>query len=289
MSEPIINHELFEYDQKEPFKIYVSDTNMISENASRMLNHWHEELEMCFVEKGKATHYINGECVHSETGDFIVTNSRFIHNIIPEPEEAEVKVVVIIVKTEFVRENFVDFDKVYFTNDNKKASEEMKCILDQIIESYCKKDCEYQYILTRSRIIELIYYLCKERAQIKQENINVLANIERIKGVIQYVEKHYQEHISQKEVAKKFYFSSVYFSKYFKKCTGRTFTDYVNMYRLVKAREDLIGSRKSISEIALNNGFSDDRRLIITFKKHFGITPLQYRKEYERESHKQES
>lgn len=45
---------------------------------------------------------------------------------------------------------------------------------------------------------------------------------------------------------------------------------------------ELLYSPKSISRVALDNGFSDDRRLIVTFKKRFGTTPLQYRKEYEK-------
>ena len=109
-------------------------------------------------------------------------------------------------------------------------------------------------------------------------DINYLKNIERMKGVIQYVENHYTEPISQSAVAQKFYFSREYFSRYFKKTCGMTFTDYVTQYRLQKAKEDLIGSSASILEIALKNGFSDERRFINSFRKWFGTTPLQYRK-----------
>ena len=40
----------------------------------------------------------------------------------------------------------------------------------------------------------------------------------------------------------------------------------------------LMASNSGILEIALNNGFSDDRRLILAFKEEYGATPFQYRK-----------
>ncbi len=52
----------------------------------------------------------------------------------------------------------------------------------------------------------------------------------------------------------------------------------MTQYRLQRAREDLLESSAGILEIAHKNGFSDERRLINSFKKCFGTTPLQYRK-----------
>jgi AraC-like DNA-binding protein len=88
------------------------------------------------------------------------------------------------------------------------------------------------------------------------------------------------EHITQAEVADKFYFSSVYFSKYFKRCTGMTFIDYLTKYRIRQAKTELLTTDKSILDIALDNGFSDERRLILAFKKYLNDTPLQYKKKY---------
>ena len=35
---------------------------------------------------------------------------------------------------------------------------------------------------------------------------------------------------------------------------------------------------ESIYQVAINNGFSDSRRFILTFQSLYGVTPLQYRK-----------
>lgn len=47
---------------------------------------------------------------------------------------------------------------------------------------------------------------------------------------------------------------------------------------------ELIHTDKTVTLIALETGFADDRRLIIAFKKKHGITPLQYRKKQKNSS-----
>jgi AraC-like DNA-binding protein len=57
-----------------------------------------------------------------------------------------------------------------------------------------------------------------------------------------------------------------------------TYREYLSRYRVEQARVELLATEKSVTEIALDNGFSDDRRFILNFKKYFDMTPLRYRK-----------
>jgi AraC-like DNA-binding protein len=61
-----------------------------------------------------------------------------------------------------------------------------------------------------------------------------------------------------------------------------TFTEYVTRYRIEQARKQLLFTDRSILNIALDNGFTDDRRFILAFKKYYIDTPLQYRKRKEK-------
>jgi AraC-like DNA-binding protein len=58
-----------------------------------------------------------------------------------------------------------------------------------------------------------------------------------------------------------------------------TFKEYLSDFRVNMAREDLQNSVKSILEIALAHGFTDARGYINAFKRIYGTTPLQYRKD----------
>ena len=281
MSESMAKHQLFEYSESMPFHFY----NVTGKpDPGTLLNHWHEELEMAYCLKGNARHYINGECIEARPGRLVVTNSGFIHNIIPDYDVAgcdEVVAIVVIVAPHFLKACFPEYRNIYFLNQDEVASREIQDLMKEIYRfSMEEHHQEYDDLYGKSLVLNLLYNMCKG-GTVKREtvdNVNALKNIERMKGVIQFVENHYSEQITQRVVAEKFYFSQVYFSRYFKKCMGMTFTEYLTSFRLEKARKELVHTTKSVSQIALDNGFSDDRRLIIAFKKKHGITPLQYRK-----------
>ena len=79
-------------------------------------------------------------------------------------------------------------------------------------------------------------------------------------------------------MAQKFYFSRGYFSSFFKKYTGKTFKTYLTEVRILHAESMLKDTDNSISQIAQDTGFNDERRLIETFKKYYHITPGNFRK-----------
>lgn len=281
MSERIATHQLFEYSEEEPFHFIAITRD--TDKGDALINHWHEELEVAFFFAGHSRHYINGEYYEAGAGRLIVTNSEFIHNIITveEGEEDDVAAVVVIIHPKFITNNFPEFQDIYFTNDKLTASEGIRNVMEKIRDYIAlEESAPYRHLYGKSLVLELLFHMSQEGIVLRKDvdNVNVLKNIERIKGVLQFIENHYREHITQEAVAGNFYFSPVYFSRYFKKCTGMTFTDYLALFRLNKAMLDLLETNKSVSQIALDNGFSDDRRLIVTFKKRYGTTPLQYKK-----------
>lgn len=218
----------------------------------------------------------------AKKGRIVVTNSGFVHNIIPDDStrnDDDTIAIVIIIHPKFIESIFPEYKQFYFTNKKEIADEAIRDVILEIV-GCTKEDDPFKYIYIKSLITRLIYLMCKEGIveRTSADDINVLKNIERIKGVIQYVENNYKENITQSMIAEKFHFSAVYFSRYFKNCTGMTFTDYLVSYRIEKARMELINTDKTVTQIALETGFTDDRRLIIAFKKKHGITPLQYRK-----------
>ena len=281
MSEPIAKHQMFEYEINNPFQIINLEGPLICEE--NLLNHWHTELEMAYIFQGQSDHYIDGNCIHAAPGDLVVVNSESIHSIIPDHTACQNRgmiAVVLIISRDFVLECFPDLDCHYFVVSDTLNPIEVRRIMVTLSEK-AKCCCNHEErLLIKGLILELFYYLCQDGYQMKDfvMNINQQKNNERLKGIIQHVERHYMEPITQSDTAKRFYFSKEYFSRFFKRNTGVNFKQYLINYRILKARNELIGTDHSILEIALNNGFSDERRLIESFKKIYQITPLQYRK-----------
>ena len=73
--------------------------------------------------------------------------------------------------------------------------------------------------------------------------------------------------------------SQHYFSDLIKKETGRTPKDHIHDYVIERAKNMLIGSEQSISEIAYDLGFNYPHYFTRLFKSKTGVTPNEYRQE----------
>ena len=98
-----------------------------------------------------------------------------------------------------------------------------------------------------------------------------------IQMVKQYIQEHLSEDISRNDIAKAVFLHPDYISSIFHKETGSTLTDYIMTERIECAKERLRCTRESISEVALNSGFSNTSYFSKIFKRAEGITPKQYR------------
>jgi len=70
-----------------------------------------------------------------------------------------------------------------------------------------------------------------------------------------------------------------YFSNYFKKTFGVTFVDYLSKVRLAHARELLRNTTLSIAEVGERVGYLNASTFATTFKKYYGISPSDFRKQ----------
>ncbi|MBP5454220.1 MAG: helix-turn-helix transcriptional regulator, partial [Lachnospiraceae bacterium] len=96
-----------------------------------------------------------------------------------------------------------------------------------------------------------------------------------------FIADHYQQPISLDEIAAQVNLSPAYLSKKFHNTIGKTISEYLNSERLKHAALELISTKHSITEIALNSGFNDANYFKDVFKKTFGISPRDYRKRRE--------
>lgn len=100
----------------------------------------------------------------------------------------------------------------------------------------------------------------------------------RIDRVIQYIEDNLDKKISLIEVAKVSYFSEYHFHRIFKGIVGETVNDYIVRRRLERAINLLIFKpAMSITQVALNNGFSSSANFSKSVKLYFGFSPSEIR------------
>ena len=285
MSRPVLVHEKINYNQEKPFLI-----NFVNSTAryQSYLPHWHEELEITYAFSGHAFFYIDGTEHENRSGEMIIVNSGSVHSIVPVDsagEDGRINVIVILLSKKFVENCLPEYRTKRFINKQCKCSGELHQTLFKIAqfeENSSSRACVHGSLYQTGALMQILYFLSEMGMEDRETavKINTQKNIERIRGVIQYVEDCYMEPVTQAEVAKKFYFNGEYFSRYFRQSMGVTFTEYLTDYRVRKAREDLLNTDYSILDIAIRNGFPNGRAFSRAFLKNYQVLPSKYKKMY---------
>lgn len=255
-------------------------------------HHWHEEIEILFFEKGDFLFERNMQPEEVEEGDIVFVNRSVLHQItgrtLPSLHHAVI----------------FDFDMLKFDRyDMAQAT-----ILAPLWNGECalparigRKDAGYGEILAALRGIFSAWASKKAGwyLKIKAELLLILSVLEEyghlghsvwagktegsyqmqeIKRVLKYMEEHYREKITLKELAGEAGMNEQYFCRFFRKMTGKTPINYLNDYRIGHAAEDLLRGDARIVEVCYENGFENVSYFIKKFKEAKGMTPKEYRK-----------
>jgi two-component system response regulator YesN len=107
-------------------------------------------------------------------------------------------------------------------------------------------------------------------------------SVSAVTGKVQaYIAQHLQEELSREDIAASVYLNPAYLSRLFKKETGLSLSDYIVKQRMEKAKALLIDGTCKISSIAEMTGYCHFSHFAKSFKKTVGMTPQQFRKQFQ--------
>jgi two-component system, response regulator YesN len=113
----------------------------------------------------------------------------------------------------------------------------------------------------------------------KENNYNRAVN-----EALQYIERHFRETITLKEVADAVHLNASYLSGLFKEELEMTFSEFITRRRIQEAKRLLLTTDNTITEIAEKIGYQTAKYFIKIFKQYENTTPNVYRKENESDS-----
>ncbi|MCK5128328.1 MAG: helix-turn-helix transcriptional regulator [Clostridiales bacterium] len=102
--------------------------------------------------------------------------------------------------------------------------------------------------------------------------------LQLISKVEKYIENHFKDDITLKEISAYHNIDMYYLSRLFKDTTGFGFKEYLISQRLSFAKELLIGTNDTITNVCTFCGFNNVNHFIRIFKEKEGVTPLRFRK-----------
>ena len=264
--------------QKENFK-----------TGNQLNAHWHEHIQLYYFTDGTAFLECNKKRVTVSSGSIVVINSNELHFL--ESLSDNLKFYVIRIDLLFLFSNQVDLCQAKFLTPLSQNLIMFKNLIDgdnqilecvkKTIQEYFSNDIGYE-LAVKSSIYQLIVLLLRKhitKILTNEEFLMKVKNLKRFDSVFKFLEDHYSEKINIKDLADQINISIYHFCRIFKQIAGKTTTNYINGLRMEKAAEFLKEDDLNITEISLKCGFKDINYFSRLFKKYYGISPTNLKKQ----------
>ncbi len=255
--------------------------------------HWHDEMEFIYIKKGLGIVSVDFVPYEVHAGDIIIVSPGQLHTIEQWKQETmEYENIIFNWNLLISRQPDLCWDRylspigcrqirlpVLLTEKLPYYTEAASC-LDRI-DMVRKTFPEAYELLIKGKLFELIFLLYSNRPEVSASTSASKASgrsLEKTRQILKYVEQHYSEPVSIKEISKACSMSQSYFMKFFKQTMNMPFTAYLNDYRLTMASRLLLSSEDSILTIADETGYNNLSYFNRIFKEKFGITPREFRK-----------
>lgn len=270
------------YGSSFSFSKYVENANSKSH-----LWHYHPEIELVYINGGSGKRQIGSHISYYTDGDLILIGSNLPHCGFTNEQTGNKNETVIQMKPNFLGNEFFGIPEmancqnlfsqakagIAFEGETKKR-------IGSMIEMM-ENQMPFERLLSILTILKELE-LSKEYTILNAVGFSMEMQVQdndRINVVFNYVKDHFQESITLDEVSQLVSMTTPSFCRYFKKITNKTFTTFVNEYRLVHASKLLAEMPISINEICYESGFNNFSHFNKSFKAYTGKSASQYRQE----------
>jgi len=244
--------------------------------------HYHPEYELTYIVKGNGYRIVGNTYENYTEGDLVLLGPNLPHTWTGKAVENEsFEAIVIQFSKEFITA-FLGFDEAHFIknlleNSARGIAFEATQDLVQAIKTLIEKegiDRILQLISALNQLAQSNYTL------ITPNTFHTIASKKselRINEVCLFIQNNFNSNITLKQVASQIYLTESNFCKFFKKATGKTFSDYLNEIRINEASRLLLQTDKTISQISFECGFETLSYFNRVFLKKKNQTPSVFR------------
>lgn len=252
--------------------------------------HIHEYFEILYCKAGAYTLTLNEKPYNLYPGDMALIDPMEIHSTRALGEGRNQYLVIKFMPEALYSTEQLVFELKYFlpylkgSGSHQKvfSAEETKAasvgdILQEIVDEFLGKDFGYEIAL-RANISRLFLWILRCWHMSRREAVPDDAALSTLHTALAYVDENYTQTISMAGAARSCGMSYTAFSRFFARYLGRGFAEYLLLTRLKKAAMLLKETDKSITDVAMETGFSTTSYFIQRFREYQGMTPKRFRK-----------
>ena len=269
-----------------PYNTYLCTIPL---DFERVPLHWHDYMEIIYIKKGHGYVTVDFKKYKVSGGTLVLILPGELHSmeqyddLTMEYENIFFDINMLLSKledttnTEFFRPFFNGQITVptIFSPISSYYKDITKCI--DACDEICKTKPIGYDLFIKAKLYEFFFVLSNRCRN--QKNPRNPKSLDKLKIILKYVEHNYMYRIKVADVASLVNFSESHFMRYFKETMNTSFIDYLREYRLTMAARLLLVSDSSILVIGEEVGFDNSSYFNRAFKKQYGMTPSQYRKQ----------
>ncbi|MBG7628891.1 MAG: helix-turn-helix domain-containing protein [Bacteroidetes bacterium] len=266
--------------------LLVKQHNEIAENQLPFW-HFHPELELVYVNKGKGKRHIGSHLSYFNNSQLILIGASLPHSGFTDRFTTNGTETIVQFKQDFLGAHFFSIPEMQKVNnlfDRAKKGILFNIETKEIVGPKIEDLVNYEGIDRILRFLEILKDLSFSTNYTLLNVDGFAFEVEpqdnnKIDIIFDFVRKNFTQQITLDEISGKVSMTVPAFCRYFKKVTGKTFTQFVNEFRIVHATKLLAENPTSITDICFESGFNNFSHFNKLFKKFTGKSPLKYRNE----------
>ncbi len=261
--------------------------NADRENNAKNFWHYHPELELVYVKGGTGKRQVGSHVSYYRNGELILIGANLPHCGFTDSLQDHEQETVIQMLPGFLGDTFFEIPEMKSIRSLFERAK-MGIIYHGEVKREIGTQIErLQEMNSYERLVGLLKILKRlERADrytvLNAQGFILETEIQdnnRINVIFNFVKEEFKRQIALEEIAELVNMTVPAFCRYFKKITGKTFTQFVNEYRLTHAAKLLHEKPISITDVCFESGFNNFSHFNKQFKKFTGKTPSVYRNE----------
>lgn len=282
-----VTHELVEETDRLPFFFSSPERRSrtgytLDYDGITIPVHWHEHLEFIYLKAGNLTAVIQANTYKMSPGDLLVINSGELHMTKIDRSCGYSPYVLLQFSARRMREFFPDLEllhlKTHIRGSEIQKVPSLALILNEMQTLFDAHEDGYQLLLT-SRFYEFLHILYRNFStwHVDKSEASSGRDLRRITDIVNWTQTNFRRPLTLDDAAGHLGISREYFCRIFKKYTGQTYLEFLCATRTMNLYDEMKTSDLSIPLLMEQNGLTNYKTFLRTFRELYGTTPQKAR------------